>query len=693
MDGQRQGSRGAQRFNGETANTFLTPFSNVLFNYRIGNTNKRRIYMRKLMLLLLVIILVLTMVLVGCTPNKTSTMNETSAPTTPKATQKPEETKAADANIKMVYKQSPFLDSMKLPPVAERMPKEPKIVNEMPADQLDYEIGTYGGTLRSAVPSVEWDASVWSMNTEPLLNTPGILGEEITGNILKSFELSENQKEFTFQMREGMRWSDGEPVTVDDIEFAINDVLFNKILTPSFPTWLRAGGKPDGNPFAFERIDNYTFKLKYDKPYAGLAIRIAIESWRNYTELLKPKHYLKQFHIKYADAAALEVAIKGAKFKTGEWWNLFNSKNINSWDMNGKRAIGFPSLYPWTIMGVKEMVTTFERNPYYFKVDTSGNQLPYIDKIESTQVQNMETLNMKIIAGEVDYNGFETSLANVPLYKENETKGGYKVVLTKNHVDPTDVYLNLTNKDPIWRKVVQDIRFRKALNMAIDRKEIIDSIYYGLAKPTTIMDNTYDLKKANEILDEMGMKKGSDGFRVGPDGKRFIIPIEVGGQQSDMAPVAVLITEMWRQLGLDAQMKQIDRNLWDTRNTANDLKCSVMWTENIWYNLGDWANGIWGPMWVSSWNSNGKKGEEPPQGVKEFFLLLDSRWFVPSEEGIAQFDKIKADLGKNIWWIKPIEDVKLSIIANAKLGNVVPKDESVIDIAVDFSGETFFFKK
>ncbi len=652
--------------------------------------------MRRVTSLLLVAMLVLTAMLVGCGPKETaSTPDQSAAPeqtNAPEETQEPEETTEPGTEGKVVYKQSPFLDNMDLPPVEERLPKEPKVINEMPADLMEYEIGTYGGTLRTAIPFVEWDPSVWAMHTEPLLNTPGILGEEITGNILKGFELSEDQKEFTFYMREGMKWSDGEPVTVDDVEFTVNDVLLNETLTTSIPVWLRAGGKAEGNPFTFERVDDYTFKLKFDEPYAGLPIRMAIEGWRNYTELLKPKHFMQQYHEKYADPDTLAILIEEAGFEKGEWYNLFNSKNLDSWAVNQKRVIGIPSLHPWLIKERTDTVATFERNPYYFKVDAAGNQLPYIDKIESTHVQDMETLNMKIISGEVDFNGFETTLANVPLYKENEKNGGYQVILTKNHLDPTDVYLNLSNKDPVWREVVNDIRFRRALNMAINREEIIDGIYFGFAKPSTIMDSTYDLDKANQLLDEMGMEKGADGYRVGPDGKRFIIPIEVGGQASDISPVAELIMEMWRDLGLDVQMKQIDSALWGTRQNANELKCTVMWTENIWYNLGDWAQLVWGPEWLSWWKSGGQKGEEPPEAVKEFYTLLDSRWTSDSKEGIAQYEKIKAHMGENIWWIKPIEEVQFPIIANSKLGNVMPKG-SAIDIAIAFNGEAFFFKE
>jgi len=147
------------------------------------------------------------------------------------------------------------------------------------------------------------------------------------------------------------------------------------------------------------------------------------------------------------------------------------------------------------------------------------------------------------------------------LYKENEAKGGYKADTVVMHTSGTDVELNLTFKNDNWRKVVQDERFRKALNLGINRKEISDAIYFGFAEPSsTFMDSTYDVAAANKLLDEMGMTKGADGFRVGPDGKKFTIPFEVADLAPDIIPVTELFVEQWKALGLDVSYDEDDRS-------------------------------------------------------------------------------------------------------------------------------------
>lgn len=586
------------------------------------------------------------------------------------------------------FQQSPSLEGKDLPPVKDRLPEVPKLTNEMPASMLNYEIGRYGGTLRTVTSVIDWDADVFVMNNEPLLNTPGILGEEITGNVLEGYEMSEDEKVFTFKMRKGLKWSDGEPVTTEDVRFTIEDILFNKELTPIFPAYLHSGGKATGTPMKFELVDEYTFKISFDEPYGGLLIRLAIQGWRGYQQFIRPAHYLKKFHVKYTPLEQLEPEIRKAGFKKGEWVNLFNDKDIINTELTNKKAIGFPVLTPWMIVKSTQTTATFERNPYYFKIDSAGNQLPYIDSIQSTLVQDIEMVTLKTISGEVDFSRESAALVKMPLYRENE-KNGYKALLANMHVTPTDIFLNLTHKDETWRKVTQDVRFRQALNMALNRDEIIDAIYYGFAVPSKFQDSAFDLEAANKLLDDMGMTKGSDGFRVGPDGKKFTIPFEVGAQAPDIVPLTELVSEMWKQLGLDVTMKVIDSTLWGKRREANELKATMIWTHTpLWY-MSDWGQGYWGTLWEMYHSSGGKKGEKPPANVQELYDLIDQAAIANPTDAQAIIEQVKQKMGEELFYFVHIGDVKQPLIVNEKLRNI-PGEEGFA-IATNFSGEQFFF--
>jgi len=650
-------------------------------------------------------------------PVSTEPAETTKAATTEAAketTEAAKETAETSAEATMEYKQSPYIDSMGLPPVAERLPKEPKLTNEVPAKQLDYEIGTFGGTMRLVTSVVEWDADVFVMTNEPLLNTPGILGEEITGNILKGYEASDDQKVFTFFMREGLRWSDGEPVTMEDVRFTVEDVIFNEELMPSFPNWMKSAGSRDGEPFKFEVVDDWTFKLTFAQPYGGFPMHLAIQGWKGYTEFIKPAHFLKPYHKKYAGSEAefkAFIAPIAEKYNYADdekqWVNVFNKVDITNWENTNSASIGFPRLYPWLYSSKTETVATFERNPYYFKVDTAGNQLPYVDKLESSLVTDIEMVTMKTIAGEVDFSRESASLVKMPLYRENEEKGGYKALMFNMHVTPTDILINQTYNDPTWQLVAQDVRFRKALSLAINRDELIDSIYYGFADPGTIQDSTYDLAAAEALLEEMGMKKGTNGLRTAPDGSKFSFLIEVGAEAPDIVPYCELLVEFWRAAGLDVSLKRIESSLVGNKNAANELQVRVIWTHTpLWY-MQDWGFDGWGRSW-NVWKNNIKtaeitnedgtkktvdvKGEEPPAAVKEMYALSDSLLQVsPADAVNVVLPKIKQSMADNYWYLVALEHIKQPVIVNAKLGNVPSSD--CVGIAGNFAGEQFFFKK
>ena len=611
------------------------------------------------------------------------------------ATQAPAATAAPTKPPVAVYNEAPMLAELvkagKLPPVAERLPKVPKVANEMPAKFLKYEIGRYGGTLRTATALADRCPDATVASREPLINTPGILAEEFTPNIVQDFKASADYKEFTFTLRQGLKWSDGQPVTMADVRFAVEDVLLNKELTNSIPTWLRAANNPRNNPFTFEVVDDWTFKIKFDKPYGGFLTALSISGWRSYPDLIKPAHYLKPFHKKYADPAKLEAAIKEAKVET--WVQLFTSKDVLDTQLGYKKAIGFPMLRPWILKEVTTQNFIFERNPYYFKVDSAGNQLSYIDKVVVTLAQNIETVAMKHIAGDVDFARESASLVKMPLYKENEQKSGFRVLLNRLHVTSTNIYLNLTYKDPVWREVVRNKKFRQALSYAIDRKEIIDSVFFGYAELPVYNPSEYNVAKAKALLDEIGMdKRDSEGFRLGPDGKTFVIPIETAAHVTDMIPTAELFVQYWNAIGIKTTLKRIDQSLWGQRNGANELQACTFWAPTPTWYYGNVGQSIFCPLWVRWYNTAGQDGEEPPDDIKTFLAKLSSLLEIKPDQVPGVVEEIRKMLYDNVYYFIPAEKHLQPLIVNAKLGNVEASKEAFA-IAVNFGGEQFFYRQ
>ena len=584
-----------------------------------------------------------------------------------------------------------------LPPVEERLPLEPRVLsaerNDIPPEDLDFEVGKYGGILRSVQPDPSWNPDIFVMNDESLLAAPGILADGIGGNVASSFEVSPDGQVFTLTLREGIKWSDGVPVTTEDVRFTYEDFLLNDQLTKVFPRWMRSASKSDGEPLRVDIVDDYTFRISFAERYDGFPAYLSIVQWKGYTEFVKPAHYLKQWHADYTPLADLEDEIAEEGLGKGEWGALFNNRDARNWDLTRPKALGFPVLNPWMLVDQSPTTSVFDRNPYYFKVDSIGQQLPYINGLRSQVVADVEMSNLKVLAGEVDFLREDATLDNLDLYKENEDRAGYEVLLLDMHGTPTDPRLNLTYDDPVWRQVVGDVRFRTALSHAINREEIIDAIYFGFATPSTYVPSAYDPELANRLLDEAGLdQRDAQGFRLGPDGKTFEIPFEIAMHATDQVPVTEMIAEYWKDVGLKTTMKTIEPGLQATRRNANELQADLLWhhgPELWWGALWDFVPSAYGPRWHTWFQTAGAEGEEPPDDVKEVIAAMDCSIALSGDAREAAIDEVREMMMENVYIILNVEDVKYPLIVNKDLGNV---PTGGFAIAANFAGEQLFFK-
>ena len=596
-----------------------------------------------------------------------------------------------------MYSESPMLADMvaagDLPPVDERLPVDPKLINALPAEWLTPEVGVLGGVLRLAGPAVQYDNDGYMMHVQPLLNTPGIQGDNVTANVVKSYEVNADETEFVFTLREGLRWSDGVPVTTDDVRFAWDDVWHNEELSPAgLQAYMRTGSMSTGDPMELEIIDEYTFKCTFAGRYGGFPVALAIQGWRAYDVLLKPRHYLEQFHADYADADELQAMMDEGEFES--WVQLFQHKDANSWAYMNARGLGMPKLTPWILAEASDEHCVLERNPYYFKVDAGGQQLPYFDRIDYTTVLDNEVLAVKQFAGEVDYGVETVDGPKLALYKENEDNGDYNTITTTNiHRTSGVAFLNLTFADEAWRKVVQNVEFRKALSVAIDRVEVIDAVYYGLGQPSHLNPNEYDPDLANQLLDDIGMdQRDANGWRLDPEGNPFVIEFQVRTDFYDCMPTAELYTEYWKAVGVNTTLKAVDPSLEGQLVTANEVKATDLFdVSTLWY-YQSYGWGRWDTLWNLWWGSAGEDGEEPPQWYKDFRTLVETIMSVSPEEGRWEVtpacEQIVYD---QVCYFVPTVFQKQLRIENKKMGNTTTHEEA-FSIAQTLSMEQCYFK-
>ncbi len=569
-----------------------------------------------------------------------------------------------------------------LPPVDQRLPKEPPVIK--PVDQ----VGAYGGLWRRAYTGLSDLVGVRRVLYEPLVRwSPDY---QIVPNLARKWEVDETGRIFTFYLIEGVKWSDGAPFTADDVMFYFEDIVLDKELTSTPPNWLSV----DGNAPKASKIDDYTFRIEFEKPYSLFIDQLACPHGMEL--VTKPKHYLKQFHKKYADPKKLE--------------ELMNAKNASTWvklflDASNLRHSLFvsnqmPSLCAWiTKVPAPAKRFVMERNPYYWKVDTNGNQLPYIDSMVHELQAEAKTIVLKAIAGEIDMQGRHLgSMQNSVLLLASAANGNYRLV-PKTSTASVGILLapNLNHKDPVLSEILNDSRFRKALSHAINRSEINkivcrgkgvvrqaaplpESEFYSASYEKAYLE--HDAAKANALLDEMGLKKGSDGKRLRSDGKPLQISLDVSVSVPQWVDSAEVIASNLKAVGIETEVKSETMELFRqrTQNAAHEI---ALWPgdggiecllEPRWYFPYN-SESLNAPLYAQWFQSGGKKGEEPTPDIKEMMQTYNEILKAVSPESRKElFAKILAANEKNLYVIGLVHDPPDYYVVSKNMINVAKKD-------------------
>lgn len=566
-----------------------------------------------------------------------------------------------------------------LPPVEERLPKEPFVVTTYD------EIGTYGGTLRGI--SISYESGTSEIMSWRHVNMVRFDDDcsTIVPNVAKEWRWNDDFTEITFTLREGHRWSDGAPFTVDDVVFWMDDIILNNEIHKATPSpWGSVGS-------SVEKIDDITVKFKFDKPFTGLLYYLG--GGGSYFVPWAPKHFFEQYHIKY-NPNANEEAIKNG---FDNWVQQFTSY-WNKWKdaiVSSAYGLEVPTLGSHILL--KEPTTqrrAFVANPYYFKVDTAGNQLPYID-YHDERFLDKGLWPLEIMNGNVDQKAQNMPLNIYPVLKEDEKKGGYKLQLPLGMVGPTFIF-NMTDKDPVLRKIYGDVRFRYAMSLAINRDEVNETLFLGLGTPEQALPQNvpyvteedkkfmteYDPARANKLLDEMGLKKGADGIRMRSDGKPLTILWEYTLQYVWSAEFPALIAEYWQNVGVNVLLKEVNTQLCREKQKANTLDITSEWMAPYEPSMisspqlfvvpyaSFWP--IMGTPWMDWKTSDGKSGEEPPSWVKRLWEIADEfKTTIPGSERYMELGKEMIAINfENLVVIGTLGEIPLITVVNDRMGNV-----------------------
>lgn len=594
-----------------------------------------------------------------------------------------------------MYNESPVLASMveagDLPPVEERLPVTPRVIDH------SEEIGQYGGDMRMGFVGNNpgWGGLWYVTGWENLVSWEHDFSG-VAPNIAESWEVSDDVREYTFHLREGMRWSDGAPFTADDIVFYIEDVLFNEEISPGGPTadWLPGDGAED---FRIEKIDDYTVKFIFANPYGTFLYTIPQWNGRHITWF--PKHYLSQFHADYNPDGidALIAESDGVE----DWVGLFNQKASGPTDdtNNYFNNLDRPLLFPWVptsiLGGSTEM--TMERNPYYFKVDAEGNQLPYIDQVIGVSFQDDEARNLAMANGDIDY---IKDVAGREFFFDALDSGAPILISFKNDEagNTNSIHFNLNVQDPVLSELFNDINFRIGMSHAINREEIIEIVHQGQGTPSQVapLESSplynerlatqylaYDVDLANEYLDMVIPERDADGYRLGPDGERVSFVFSIPNSeawQGNWVSVGELTVGYWEAVGVDALLDAVAAEIMTERREQNNYEATMYTGEGgagitpilqeRYYAPGDYDS-LFGVSWFYWWaNAQEAVTIEPPQDIQDWYAAYLAVGQQPTQD--AQIESMMGvlDTAADYFYVIGISRPGLGFqVRNARLGN------------------------
>lgn len=575
------------------------------------------------------------------------------------------------ANCTMEMSENPDIAAMnsrirgnpEMPALADRLPAEPLVVAPYDA------IGTYGGRFNALSNATEAGTSDFmSVRHVNLVRYADDL-TTIVPNVAKSWSWNDDFTQLTFVLREGHKWSDGQPFGAEDVKFWYENLALDSKVIESPRDYVLAGGEA----MTVDVIDPQTVRFTMPSPKPGFLAHFA----SHYAQGFQAKHFLGQYHPainpdadKLAQSLGFEngYAVIQAYYGNSDWMDTPTPMLSHPDKVANMPLDAAPTLESHIVVGETTEGRQFVANPYFYMVDTAGNQLPYINELDEVYVGESEVRLLKLVNGEVDYKAQALQVDYVPLLLESQEKGSFIVDLKPEITMPTLAF-NVTSDDLEKRKVFGDLKFRQAMSVAMNRDEINEVALFGLGTPQQYVGFSptpsfvtpeweqyyaqFDPELAKSLLDEIGMvDTDGDGMRELPNGEKLVLNLQVATQGISIK-IVELVGQNWRNVGVNNTVKEVTTDEYRSAQSANQLDVTmfeksvplsvVLGNAEIFIPPFDnYFNMRTAMLWGEWVDSNGASGVEPPDYVKQ--MIEDVRAFQATPVGTPESDALGVKL-------------------------------------------------
>ena len=517
-------------------------------------------------------------------------------------------------------------------------------------------------------------------------------------NVAKSWSWNDDFTQLTFVLRKGHKWSDGKPFGAEDVEFWYENLQLDPKVIEKPKDYVLAGGKP----MTVDVIDPLTVRFTMPSPKPGFLAHFA----NHYAQGFQPKHFLGQYHPDInpdADKLAKSLGFENgyslvkAYYGSSDWMDT-PTPMLSHPDKVAKLPLdAAPTLESHIVISETTEGRRFVANPYYYKVDTAGHQLPYINEMDEIFVGESEVRLLKLVNGEVDYKAQALQADYVPLLMENQEKAGFVVDLKPDITMPTFSF-NVTSADLEKRKVFGQLKFRQAMSVAMNRAEINEVAMFGLGTPQQYIGFSptpdfipakweqhfaqFDPAMAKSLLDEIGVvDKDGDGMRELPNGEKLTLNLQVATQGISIK-IVELVGQSWRDVGIDNTVKEVTTDEYRSAQSSNQLDVTmyeksvplavILGNAEIFIPPFDnYFNMRTAMLWGEYVESNGAAGVKPPEYV--YTMMEDIKAFQATPVGTPESDalglKLVENMTGNLLFIGTVKEQK-PIYRAAKLKNV-----------------------
>ena len=546
-----------------------------------------------------------------------------------------------------------------LPAVADRLPAEPLVV--VPYDS----VGQYGGVLNVLSNATEAGTSDFlSVRHVNLVRYSDDL-QTIVPNVAKSWEWNADFTQLTFKLREGHKWSDGAPFTSADVKFWYDNLMMDTNIFEKPKDYVTVAGER----MTVDTPDATTVVFNLPAPKPGLLAHFAT----HYAQGFQPKHFLGQFHPainadadSYAQSLGFENGYDAIKAYYGNSdWTDTPSPMLSKPDLvDGLPKATHPTLESHIYVSDTTEGRYLVANPYFFQVDPTGQQLPYIGEQDEIYINDNEVRILKLVNGEVDYKSQSLQLASAPILLEKQEAGNYTIDL-RPEITIGAFGFNVTHEDPAKRAVFGNVKFREAMSVAINRDELNEVGFFGQGTPQQYVGFSplpefvdpawksykaeYDPAAAKALLDEVGMKDtDGDGIRELPNGDKLVLNLNFS-TQGIAGQTVELVAQFWKDVGIDSVVKEVTPDEYRSAQSSNKLDVS-MWRKSQPLAIVLGNNELWVPpfenyfgnrnamLWAEWVDSNGANGVEPPAEIKQ--LMADINAFQSAPQGSEEFQNL-----------------------------------------------------